>query len=492
MSCSKDDDNTKPNTPPAAFSLIAVTDKATNVERLPDFSWEAATDADGDTVTYDLYLDTQANPTTLYAGNIKDTHFKITELLDGITQYYWKVIAKDDNKGATESKIFSFTTTPNTPPSAFSLTEVEDNAIDVDVLPRFYWEAATDADGDTVTYDLYLGTEENLTTVLEENIEDTFQRVYEALSLGTKYYWKIIAKDSHGDSRESETFSFTTVTNTRFPKTSKHTSVIFDNKIWVIAGYPSVGAWYSADGLNWTQTIGQNDDPADDRNGHTSVVFKDKMWIIGGDNKNDVWSSIDGITWVQVTEHAAFSAREHHTSVVFDNKIWVIGGRYDNNGEEKNDVWYSEDGLTWIEATNKAAFSERSFHTSLVFNNKMWVISGHPYLSDVWYSEDGITWTEATNDASWESRSGATSLVFNNKMWLIGGQDYDSKNDVWSSTDGIIWTEAIGVAPSSEKIRSSSVIFNNKMWIIGGVGLTGDGQNDVWMSTDGANWVESK
>ncbi|WP_159025821.1 IPT/TIG domain-containing protein [Aquimarina sp. Aq78] len=127
LSCSNDDDNTKPNTeklntPPAAFSLIAVADKTEDVELLPTFSWQAATDPDGDTVTYDLYLGAEENP-KLYKENIKDTQFEATEELSETTQYYWKVIAKDGNNGTAESGIFSFTTDQAIDVASLSITE---------------------------------------------------------------------------------------------------------------------------------------------------------------------------------------------------------------------------------------------------------------------------------------------------------------------------------------------------------------------------------
>ena len=121
---------------------------------------------------------------------------------------------------------------------------------------------------------------------------------------------------------------------------------------------------------------------------HTSVVFDNKMWVIGGyngsSNLNDVWYSSDGATWTQATASASFSGRSIHTSVVFDNKMWVIGG-YDT--ANLNDVWYSSDGATWTLATPSASFYTRAYHTSAVFDNKMWVIGGYngSYLNDVWY-----------------------------------------------------------------------------------------------------------
>jgi hypothetical protein len=72
------------------------------VNRTPTFSWEQATDPDGDTVTYDLYVDSQENPSTLIAENLSTTSFELTENLDFETQYYWKVVAKDDKEASTE------------------------------------------------------------------------------------------------------------------------------------------------------------------------------------------------------------------------------------------------------------------------------------------------------------------------------------------------------------------------------------------------------
>ena len=93
--------------------------------------------------------------------------------------------------------------------------------------------------------------------------------------------------------------------------------------------------------IQWTQATASASFST--RRGHTSVVFNNKMWVIGGytgsSNLNDVWYSSDGATWTRATASASFSKRRHHTAVVFDNKMWVIGG-YDNGGANLNDVWY--------------------------------------------------------------------------------------------------------------------------------------------------------
>jgi dihydrofolate reductase len=147
--------------------------------------------------------------------------------------------------------------------------------------------------------------------------------------------------------------------------------------------------WYSTDGVTWTQATANAGWSA--RYNHTSVVFDNKMWVIGGydasGRRNDVWYSTDGINWTQATANAGWSARYLHSSVVFDNKMWVMGG-YDASGR-RNDVWYSTDGVTWTQATTNANWSVRWEQTSVVYDNKMWVMGGEDVSgrrNDVWYS----------------------------------------------------------------------------------------------------------
>ncbi len=58
------------------------------------------------------------------------------------------------------------------------------------------------------------------------------------------------------------------------------------------------------------------------RSGHTSVVFDNKMWVMGGTSRGfDVWYSEDGVNWTQAASNAIWGSRYSHSSVVFDNKM---------------------------------------------------------------------------------------------------------------------------------------------------------------------------
>ena len=241
--------------------------------------------------------------------------------------------------------------------------------------------------------------------------------------------------------------------------------------------------------LNWQR---QADANWSERLGHSSLVYDNKMWVLGGSNKDDVWNSINGINWHRTTKNANWTIREDHTSLVYDNKMWVLGGNY--SGSYENDVWDSTNGIIWYEVTDAAGWSGRHNHTSLVYDNKMWVLGGQVagaiYKNDVWFSTNGIQWQQATGGANWSARSNHTSLVYDNKMWVLGGNDSSNKNDVWYSTDGVNWQQAAADAGWSARRRHTSLVYDNKMWVIGGWDGT-TRNNNVWFSENGIKWFQT-
>ena len=342
----------------------------------------------------------------------------------------------------------------NDPPLSFYLLNVENGAINVDVKPNLTWETSTDPEGGTVTYDLYLSTDEEPAELYAADLTETSFEVNERLSTYETYYWKVVAKDQENATTSSQISEFT------------------------------------VRGLNFSETPVVKNAPCLPRQSHTMEVYQDKMWLLGGfygGLKNDVWSSIDGVAWTELTQVAPFSARNGHTSSVFKDKLWIIGGW--SEGEAKNDVLFSEDGINWTEAIKNAPFSGRFGHTTVVFKNKLWVIAGTAdddtaiHDNDVWYSEDGVNWTAATANAPFSGRYGHTTVVFDDRLWVMGGRDNGGvKNDVWYSNDGVNWTEATPAAPFTERYFYAATIFDDKIWVI---------DEDIWFSTDGINWTEA-
>ena len=314
-------------------------------------------------------------------------------------------------------------------------------------------------------------------------------------SRGIYYYWACVAAVS-GDSDITNNCSDATAvtaivgaawqqsTNVGWDARDRHSSVVFENKIWVIGGFDGSrkrDVWSSSNGTSWTEVTDSADWTA--RRLHTSVVFKNKMWLIGGStfgpNEDDVWSSSNGSDWEQATADAAWKVRIGHSSVVFDNKIWVLGGLDDRYFR---DIWSSSNGSDWSRATDNPGWSSRAYHTSIVFNNKIWVLGGYGGSSnktDVWSSENGSSWTQVTDGSRrWTARQSHTSIVFDNNIWVLGGAP--RKNDVWSSENGINWTQATASADWTARWRHTSIAFDNKIWVLGG--FDDSYKNDVWSS----------
>ena len=248
--------------------------------------------------------------------------------------------------------------------------------------------------------------------------------------------------------------------------------------------------WSSSNGTSWTQATA--DANWSDRSSHTSVVFNDKMWVLGGYDggsyKNDVWSSDNGIIWTEATA-ASWAARNTFTSVVFNDRIWVLGGWDGSN--LYNDVWSSSNGTSWtqVKPNDSAGWTARGSHTSVVFNNKIWVLggccTGTSRYNDVWFSdENGTSWTEATDgSARWTARNAHTSVAFDNKIWVLGGYDGSNiLNDVWSSSNGTDWTQVKPNDSAGWTARNdhTSIAFDNKIWVLGG--NDGSFKNDIWFS----------
>ncbi|MCM4167409.1 hypothetical protein KCTC52924_01095 [Arenibacter antarcticus] len=104
-SCSSDDDNAAVNQAPNSFNLLEVAD---GLDVQPQLTWESATDPDGDSVTYQVYLDTQNPPQTSIANNLGVNTLSVQDELQPETNFYWMVTAKDSHGNTTQSNIDSF------------------------------------------------------------------------------------------------------------------------------------------------------------------------------------------------------------------------------------------------------------------------------------------------------------------------------------------------------------------------------------------------
>jgi hypothetical protein len=270
------------------------------------------------------------------------------------------------------------------------------------------------------------------------------------------------------------------------------TSIILDSDYTITAVFTT-----ESDGTSWSELTSSAQWSA--RSGHTSLVYNNKIWVLGGTinqsgtpvNVNDVWWSEDGINWTEATTNAEWGIRTSHASVVYDGKMWVFAG-LESSTDYWGDAWYSTDGETWTEASSENWGEDRKGHSTLVFDDKMLIIGGAGFnpFSEIWSSTDGINWTQET-DGAWSARMHHASALYEGSLWIMGGQTaYGGTfiDDVWTSEDLTSWTEETSLTLSDEYYGHTALVYADKLWILGGNG----NKQGVWhYKTGDASWTQA-
>jgi len=196
--------NHPPSTPEINTELGAPPDESINQSIDVTLYWFCY-DPDNDAVSYDVYLGTQ-NPPPLVSQDQSATSYDPPADLEINTKYFWKVVAEDDEGATTSSSTWEFTTVTDQAPS-IQLLEPVDQSTDWTVNPTLHW-SGSDPEGDTVKYDVYLGTAATPPQVSSEQT-DTFYTP-PTLEFATGYYWKIVARDENANTASSTIWQFTT------------------------------------------------------------------------------------------------------------------------------------------------------------------------------------------------------------------------------------------------------------------------------------------
>jgi len=201
----------EPNQPPPLAEKSSPTGKGQE-EIDVNLKWKAVVDPDGDSITYTVYLEDKTPPTDVLCANIEKT-FCDPGNLDYEKTYYWKIVPKD-SKGAMpaqEIPIWSFQTVEaNKPPPLTQNISPLHKAEDINITATLEWEAVTDPNGDSVSYQVKLGTDNPPTDIHcsgPNTICDPGNLEYE-----TTYYWQVIPMDNNGavSLEEPPVWSFTT------------------------------------------------------------------------------------------------------------------------------------------------------------------------------------------------------------------------------------------------------------------------------------------
>jgi len=159
--------------------------------------WEGTT-----TTNWDVYVNDK-----LYKAGVTGNSLVVTIPEGG--EVTWYVETKDAN-GIVSSNITGPARDPwyfyiNSAPTVPVLTAPVDGAVDVPVTAALTW-TSEDAEHDDITYDVYFGKTETPALAATGLTTATFSPV---MTPSTKYYWKVVATDSHGYTSTSQVYSFT-------------------------------------------------------------------------------------------------------------------------------------------------------------------------------------------------------------------------------------------------------------------------------------------
>ncbi len=210
LSCSNEDfesivlQNVDPTIPVLVFPTNNLT--CTGIDL--GFSWNASTDADGDTISYVIDISTNPSFGSIAITATTTDRTGTFNLDKGIT-YFWRVKARDSNGNESAySSPQSFFTEPdatvNTLPNAPTLVSPGIGSRITGMTITLDWDA-TDADGDALTYDVYFGDTDSPALVAEDVDVSTFDV---SISSGTTYYWRIVAKDSNQSTTLGQLWNF--------------------------------------------------------------------------------------------------------------------------------------------------------------------------------------------------------------------------------------------------------------------------------------------
>ncbi|MDP8206919.1 MAG: carboxypeptidase-like regulatory domain-containing protein [Candidatus Electryonea clarkiae] len=185
------------NRAPLAPSNPQPANDAVDQSTFATINW-TCTDQDSDPLTYDIYFGTSSPPPLAETGLSQATY--VHDELELNTTYYWKITAHDDDSHSTEGEEWSFSTVsitnlaPSTPanPTPADL----DTGVDSGRPVVIQWYCS-DPENDTILYDIYFGQQSNPPLLVTGCGDTSYFRL--SIYAGDYYYWRIIAKDNHGN-----------------------------------------------------------------------------------------------------------------------------------------------------------------------------------------------------------------------------------------------------------------------------------------------------
>lgn len=192
-----------PPTPPSVTGGTGIIFEHT-LSPSASLAWTTTTNPQGDPIGYKLSFGTDVNALSL-AQNGTQTSYSLGGISFGTT-YYWQVTAYDPYGGTgttpTQSVVVQL---QNNPPGAFAVLTGTGTLFTRATAQLLSWTPSVDPDGDTVTYEVDLGTSPSALSPVQTSTATTYSLGFQ---FGTTYYWQVIARDGYGGATPSGVQSF--------------------------------------------------------------------------------------------------------------------------------------------------------------------------------------------------------------------------------------------------------------------------------------------
>jgi len=314
--------------------------------------------------------------------------------------------------------------TSNSPPYTPKNPNPANGAINVPVNTDLKWTGG-DPDGDSVTYDLWGGLQPLLLTKLKSNLPKPLWQNPGEFPAKKTYYWKIVARDSHGATTTGPVWHFTTG------------SAAAD--WWPMFGHDLSHSGYStstAPGTNtvcWSYTTSNyvTSSPA---------VTDGKVYVGSEDHK--VYC-LNAATWGLIWSYTTGDRIQWSSPAVADGKVYV-----GSNDLKVYCLNAATGGLIWSYTTGGTVYSSPA-----VADGKVYVGSNDGKLYCLNAVTGGLIWSYSTGGGQ------SSPAVVNGKVY-VGGTMSHRVYCLNAATGGLIWSYL-----TADQIYSSPTVVNDKVYI---------------------------
>jgi len=210
VSCGGSDDGPSNTAPSQVTQVVFPTADLLCTDNNVNFQWNAATDADGDSITYRVVIATDRSLVDVVENRTASTNNITITLQQGVA-YYWNVTAIDDSgaESMPSTTLAFFTSGPGitnyAPFTAELNTPVNESTVTPGTVTLSWTGADTDVD-DTLTYDLFFGTTD---TPPETESDLTIDNLDVTVTSGVTYFWRVDSTDDSGFKTLGQLWSFT-------------------------------------------------------------------------------------------------------------------------------------------------------------------------------------------------------------------------------------------------------------------------------------------